>query len=101
MDNPPPPEDVPVSQGPNLLWTPLIEREVEAWRQTGVFPFPLIALRSTRQFQTLSRIDLRLIHHLASVYQDMQPADMASCTVWVQELPWYVLVFQSRAAERH
>lgn len=82
-----PSNDLPILQGPNLLWTPSVEVAVENWYRTGISPFPSVGLRSDRQFQGLATEDLRLIHHLLSVHQDMQRLDLAQCTVWVQELP--------------
>ena len=91
MDNPPTAEESPgVSTGPNLLWTPQIEREVELWQQTGVFPFPELGLQSFDQFRTLSSVDLRLIHHLCNIYRDMQSIDFIHCTLWASEIPKYV-----------
>ena len=77
----------PTPRGPNLLSNPHIERELEAWRTSGVFPFPELQLQYTHQFQSLSRIELRLIHHLCTIYREMRLADFGTCTLWVQELP--------------
>ncbi|KAL8678909.1 MAG: hypothetical protein Q9186_004766 [Xanthomendoza sp. 1 TL-2023] len=87
--NPPPSDEPSVPQGPNLLWTRPIEDAIEAWHQTGIFPLPNLGLHSGRQFQGLSRDDLRLIYHLVSIHQDLQRVNLAQCTVWVQELPRY------------
>lgn len=87
MDSPPPEEAPKSSQGPNLLWTPKIEHEVELWQRTGVFPFFELNLEATGQFRGLSSIDLRLIHHLSSIYRDMRSQDFVQCTLWVQEIP--------------
>ena len=87
MDHPPL-EDAPrILEEPNLLWTPRIESEIETWRRTGVFPFPEMDLQSSQQFRGLSPIDLRLIHHLSSIYRDMRLADFVHCTLWVQQIP--------------
>ena len=88
MDSPPPPEEAPKSsQGPNLLWTPRIEHEVELWRRTGVFPFFELNLEASGHFRGMSSIDLRLIHHLSSIYRDMRHKDFVHCTLWVEQLP--------------
>lgn len=89
MDNPPAVEESSSSSTkvPNLLWTPEIEREVEAWQQSGVFPFAALGLQYADQFARLSSIDLRLIHHISSIYQDMQRIDFIHCTLWANEIP--------------
>ena len=80
-------EGGPAVRGPNLLSNANIERELEAWRTSGLFPFPEMQLQSPQQFQNLSRIELRLIHHLCTIYREMRLADFGGCTLWVQELP--------------
>ena len=85
MDEPP-----KMSNQPNLLLNSRIEREVEGWRQTGIFPFPEMKLQSTQHFLRLSLIDLRLVHHLGSIYRDMRLADFVGCAFWVQEIPRYI-----------
>lgn len=88
MDNPPAAEEQNGHpRGPNLLSNASIERELETWRTTGVFPFPEMHLQHTRQFQCLSRVELRLIHHLATIYREMRLADFVHCTLWVQQIP--------------
>lgn len=91
MDSPPPPEEARKSSltGPDLLWTPPIEREVELWQRTGVFPFFELNLEASGHFRSLSLIDRRLIHHLSSIYSDMQRKDFVHCTLWVELLPRY------------
>lgn len=89
MDSPPPPEESRKSTlaGPDLLWTPPIEREVELWQRTGVFPFFELHLETSGHFRSLSLVDRRLIHHLSSIYSDMQRKDFVHCTLWVELLP--------------
>ena len=92
MDSEPPSEESSrASTGPNLLWTPQVESEIETWQQTGVFPFPELGLRAFDQFHKLSSIDLRLIHHISSIYRDMQRIDFIHCTLWASQVPKYVL----------
>lgn len=89
MDHPPSEEAPRTLEEPNLLWTPRIESEIETWQRTGVFPFPEMDLQSSQHFCGLSPIDLRLIHHLSSMYRDMRLADFVQCTLWVQQIPRY------------
>ncbi len=88
MDSPPPPEEArKSSRGPDLRWTGLIEREVELWHRTGVFPFYELVLEASGHFQGLSLIDLRLIHHLATIHSNMHRKDFQRCTLWIELIP--------------
>ncbi|KAL8953089.1 MAG: hypothetical protein Q9222_001027 [Ikaeria aurantiellina] len=49
-----------------------------------------MALLSSQQFRGLSRVDLRLVYHLLSIYQDMENANLSQCSVWVEELPSFL-----------
>ena len=93
MDNPASEEPPRIFEEPNLLWTPRIEGEIEAWQRTGVFPFPEMDLHSSQHFRGLSPIELRLIHHLSSMYRDMRLADFVQCTLWVQQIPRYARMY--------
>ena len=88
MESPPPADDVPRGPAqPNLLSNPRIETEIDSWRRSGVFPFPEMRLQATQHFTNMSPTDLRLVHHLCSIYRDMRLADFVGCTFWVEELP--------------
>ena len=88
MDSPPPVEEASQSlKGPELLWTHQVESEIDTWQRSGVFPFPELGLESIKQFLPLSRIDLRLVHHVSSIYRDLQRIDFIHCTLWASEIP--------------
>ena len=88
MDSPPPVDEASQSsKGPNLLWSAQIENEVETWQRTGIFPFPELGLQSVEHFYPLSSIDLRLVHHVSSIYRDLQRIDFIQCTLWASEIP--------------
>ena len=80
---------------PNLLWSSEVKREIEAWQRTGAFPFPELHLQSHQHLRRLSPMDMRLVHHVASIYRDMRNKHFIQCTLWVQELPMYVEGFLS------
>ena len=94
MDNPPVEENsqTRTPREPNLLWTQRIEREIDSWQRTGVFPFPELNLKSMQQLRGFSVIDLRLIYHLSSIYRDVRLADFVQSTLWVQQIPRYALI---------
>lgn len=89
MDSPPPDDISKPSGGPNLMWTPRIEQEVQTWQRTGAPPLNL-NLSAFQHFQGLSTIDLRLIHHIATVHSDMLATGRIDCTFWVKEIPMWV-----------
>ncbi|MCJ1435635.1 hypothetical protein MMC27_005010 [Xylographa pallens] len=91
MDSPPPADEAPRSpNGPDLLWTSSIEDEIDAWLRTGIYPFPELRLRTYDQFQGLSKVELRLVHHLSSVYGDLQRHGLLHCIAWVEMLPIFL-----------
>lgn len=95
MDNPPPVDEMPkIPAGPNLLWTPQIEAEVDNWIRTGIFPFPEMHLSYDVQFQNLAKVERRLIHHVGSIYRDLYHKGLLNCTVWVDKLPMQVSPFR-------
>ena len=90
MDTPPAAEESSQSsKGPDLLWSPEIDSEINNWHRTGVFPFPELGLQSFQQFFPLSLIDLRLVYHVSSIYRDLQRIDFVHCTLWASEIPRY------------
>ena len=74
-------------EGPNLLWTPAIEQEVAEWQNAGVFPFDDLDLKPSGHFMNLSWTDLRLLHHLLTIYREIRSLKFEECTIWVQDLP--------------
>lgn len=88
MDGPTPGDDsLRLSGQPNLLWTSEIDRNVELWRQTGQFPFPDLHVFPQPQWQTLSKTELRLIYHVASVCYEMQSSRTSQLTIWAETMP--------------
>ena len=88
MDSPPPPDEgAKVSKGPDLLWSPAVELEIDQWQHSGIFPFPELALSNPGRFLALSRPDLRLIHHLSTIHRELRRKDMLQCAAWVEKLP--------------
>jgi hypothetical protein len=74
-------------QQPNLLWTSDIEATIELWRQTGDFPFPDLRLYPQPDWRALSRTDLRLIHHLSSISNEMFRNRASKSTLWTDMMP--------------
>jgi hypothetical protein len=80
--------DTPKSPGqPNLLWTPEIDATIALWRQTGEFPFPDLRVYPQPQWQIFPKPDLRLIHHIASISNEMFRNRTSKLTLWTDLMP--------------
>lgn len=84
------PESPQSPQQPNLLWTPEIEATIELWRHTGEFPFPELRVYPHPQWRALTMVDLRLIHHLSSISNEMFRNGTSKSTLWTDMMPKYV-----------
>jgi hypothetical protein len=69
------------------MWTPEIEATIERWKRTGVFPFPILAIFPTPPPQFLSIEDLRLIHHVASISNELGALGANGFTLWTRQIP--------------
>lgn len=74
-------------KGPDLLMSPEIEIEIENWHSNGVPPFLELSQCPRSGWYGLSRIQLRLIHHIIGLSIDLHRRGFSSCTVWAQKLP--------------
>ncbi|KAL5114344.1 hypothetical protein ACEQ8H_007781 [Pleosporales sp. CAS-2024a] len=90
MDTPAASESPQSPQQPNLLWTPEIEATIEVWRRTGEFPFPDLRVYPQPQWHTMSRTDLRLIHHLSSISNEMFRNRTSKSTLWTDMMPKFL-----------
>ncbi|KAJ4145612.1 hypothetical protein LMH87_004458 [Akanthomyces muscarius] len=72
---------------PDLMWTPQIEADIAEWQRTGVFPFPSLGLYPAPIAQLYSVEDLRLIYHLAALYQQLAAMDANNFTLWTRHIP--------------
>jgi hypothetical protein len=80
--------DLPQSpQQPNLLWTPEIEATIELWRQTGEFPFPELRIYPQPDWRAYTKTDLRLVHHLSSITNEMFRNRTSKMTLWTDMMP--------------
>lgn len=70
-----------------LTLTPGTERNIDIWQQTGSFPYPELQVFPPPQTHEYSKNELRLIHHLSSVSNDLLVNGTSNLTVWSQKLP--------------
>lgn len=69
------------------MWTPEVEAVIEQWQRTGLFPFPNLNIYPTPAPQYLSTDELRLIHHVASISNQMMEIDANGFTLWTRQIP--------------
>ncbi|KAK3956476.1 hypothetical protein QBC32DRAFT_124052 [Pseudoneurospora amorphoporcata] len=91
--------DIPVADDrstspdkPDLMWTPEIEAVIEQWQRTGLFPFPNLNIYPTPAPQYLSTDELRLIHHVASISNQMMEIDANGFTLWTRQIPTIIKI---------
>ena len=72
---------------PSLVLTPESENRVDLWQQTGGFPYPNLQVFPQPHTQEYSKNELRLIHHLSSISNELQLRGTSNLTIWTQKLP--------------
>lgn len=78
----------PKSPGqPNLLMNPEIEAAIDLWQQTGAFPFTGLPIFPQPEWHSYSKSELRLIHHVCSITQDMMSSETSKLTIWAALMP--------------
>lgn len=75
---------------PDLKMTPQIQRELDNWRETGVYPFPSLGVVKHPSPSRYTATDLRLIHHISSVASQMQAAELSNSAIWTKRVPMLV-----------
>ena len=63
------------------------EARVEAWEQTGAFPYPELQVFPVPQTQEYNRDELRLMHHLTSLCNDLTMKGTSNRTIWTAQMP--------------
>ncbi|KAF1954715.1 hypothetical protein CC80DRAFT_114197 [Byssothecium circinans] len=95
------PESPKSPQHPNLLWTPEIDATVELWRQTGEFPFPDLRVYRQPKWRAFPKTDLRLVHHLASISNEMFRNQTSNLTLWTDMMPKFLSLAASHPFVMH
>ena len=75
---------------PDLNMTPQIQRELDDWKKSGVYPFPSLGVDNQPSPLRYSETDLRLIHHISSVAAQMQAAEPSNSSIWTKRVPMLV-----------
>lgn len=72
---------------PDLMWTPEVEASIVEWQRTGVFPFHAMDIYPAPIASHYSVEDLRLIHHIASLYDQLAAMNANNFTLWTRHIP--------------
>ncbi|MCJ1311541.1 hypothetical protein MMC25_005214 [Agyrium rufum] len=102
MDSPPPSDLPPQTSGTAPAPTASnLENEVDTWRRTGIFPFPELGLGPEYSFSALETNELRLLHHISSIYRDLARMNMLQYVPWIQRLPDFLAIANWREFVMH
>lgn len=74
---------------PDLMWTPEVEAAIIEWQSTGVFPFTFMRAGPAPVASHYSVEDLRLIYHVASLFDQLAALDANNFTLWTRHIPRY------------
>ncbi|KAK7187947.1 hypothetical protein DPSP01_003163 [Paraphaeosphaeria sporulosa] len=96
-----PPESPRSPQQPNLLWTPEIDATIEQWRQTGVWPFDHLPVYPQPQWRVFPKTDLRLVHHVATISNEMFSHRTSKLTLWTDMMPKFLSIAASHPFVMH
>ncbi|KAK6398462.1 hypothetical protein LTR65_000013 [Meristemomyces frigidus] len=80
---------------PSLVLTPGTEQRVDLWQQTGSFPYPDLQVFPPPHTQEYSKNELRLIHHLTSVSNDLLLKGTTNLAIWTQKMPKFLSIASS------
>jgi hypothetical protein len=70
-----------------VMLTPNSENRVDLWQQSGNYPFPDLQVFPPPHAHEYSKNDLRLIHHLSTISNDLLLKGSTSLTMWSQKMP--------------
>jgi len=72
---------------PSVVLTPGSESRIDLWQQTGSFPYPDLQVLPPPQTHEYTKNELRLIHHLSSISNDLLLRGTSHLTVWAHKMP--------------
>jgi hypothetical protein len=78
-----------------LVFTDGAESQIEQWAQTGIFPFPGLQVFPPPQVQDFSMVELRLIHHICSISNDLGLKGVSNLTLWTRKMPKFLSIASS------
>ncbi|KAK0930417.1 hypothetical protein LTR29_016750 [Friedmanniomyces endolithicus] len=86
---------------PSVILTPGSESRIDLWQQTGSFPYPELQVFPPPQTQEYTKNELRLIHHLSSISNDLLLRGTSHLTVWAHKMPKFLSIASSHPYVMH
>ncbi|CAK4030053.1 related to UPC2 Regulatory involved in control of sterol uptake [Lecanosticta acicola] len=80
---------------PSLVFTPGTESRIDLWQQTGSFPYPNLQVFPPPQTHEYSKNELRLIHHISSISNDLVVKGTTNLTIWTQKVSKFLSIAAS------
>jgi hypothetical protein len=80
---------------PALVFTPGTESRIDQWQQTGSFPYPGLQVFPPPQTHEYSKTELRLMHHLSTISNDLMLRGTSNFTLWTQKVPKFLSIASS------
>jgi hypothetical protein len=74
----------------SLSFSPSTESKIEHWQSTGSFPYPDLQVFPPPPTQEYSKNELRLIHHLTSVSNELRSKGVSMLTTWTEKVPKFL-----------
>ena len=78
-----------------LALTPNSESRIDMWQQTGSFPYPDLQVYPPPPIQGQSKDELRLLHHISSITNDLMLEGTTNLTLWTQKMPKFLSIASS------
>lgn len=78
-----------------LSFSPGTESRIDLWQQTGSFPYPGLQVFPPPQTHEYTKNDLRLIHHLSAISNDLMLKGTSNLTIWTQKVPKFLSIAAS------
>ena len=78
-----------------VMLTPGSESRIDLWQKTGDFPYPNLQVFPPPPTNEYSKNELRLIHHLSSISNDLSLRGTNHLTIWTRKMPKYVFFERS------
>lgn len=70
-----------------LTLTPRSETRIHLWQRTGSFPYPGLQVVPSPNTHDYSKDELRLIHHVTSISNELLLNGATHMTVWTRSMP--------------
>lgn len=84
------PEERPASaEMAQLGWTADIIADINQWKETTIFPFPIFPFPDHNR---LTEVEMRLIHHVASISYELTAMDANCFTLWTHQIPTIIKI---------